>query len=153
MGDRLDQSGRAPAPDRFRQMLARFAGRSASSDRGAAAVEFALILPVFILLIVGMVEFARAFNAQISVTNAAREGARVMAVHDDVGLAQSSAVAAAPGLNPALSAGDVSISPASCAASPGGTVSADIEYDLPLITGFFGVTIPIHGTGVMLCGG
>ena len=122
-------------------------------DRGAAAVEFALILPVFLLLVLGMIEFARAYNVQISVTNAAREGARVMAIHDDVGLAQDSAIAAAVSLSPPLTAGDVVITPASCAASPGGTVEATIEYELPLITGFFGVTIPVHGKGVMLCGG
>jgi len=54
--------------------------RLRNPERGAAAVEFALILPVLILLIVGMLEFSRAYNAQLSLTNAAREGARVMAV-------------------------------------------------------------------------
>lgn len=122
-------------------------------ERGAAAVEFALILPVFVLLIVGMLEFARAYNAQISVTNAAREGARVMAIHDDLALARSSAIGAAVSLNPALAAGDVAISPASCAATVHGTVKVSIDYDLPLITGFFGITLPISGVGVMLCGG
>jgi len=125
----------------------------ARSERGAAAVEFALVLPVLILLIVGMLEFARAYNAQISVSNAAREGARVMAVHDDAALARTSAIDAAPSLNPVLGASDIAISPASCAAAADGTVEVSIDYDLPLMTGFFGVEIPIHGIGVMLCGG
>ncbi len=40
-------------------------------------VEFALVLPVLILLVVGILDFARAFTVLQVVTNAAREGARV----------------------------------------------------------------------------
>jgi Flp pilus assembly protein TadG len=123
------------------------------SERGAAAVEFALILPVFVLLIMGMLEFSRAYNAQISISNAAREGARVMAIHDDAATARSAAIDAAVSLNPALAAGDIAITPASCAGAVDGTVEVSIDYDLPLMTGFFGITLPISGVGVMLCGG
>lgn len=44
--------------------------------RGAAAVEFAVIAPVFILLVFGMVEFGRMVMVQQVLTNASREGAR-----------------------------------------------------------------------------
>lgn len=44
--------------------------------RGAAVVEFALVLPVFLLLIFGMVEFGRAIMVQQILVNASREGAR-----------------------------------------------------------------------------
>lgn len=125
--------------------------RRRPNERGAAAVEFALILPVFVLLIMGMLEFSRAYNAQISISNAAREGARVMAIHDDLAMARGAAIDAAVSLNPALASGDIAITPATCAA--GGTVEAAIDYELPLMTGFFGITLPIHGVGVMLCGG
>ena len=46
-------------------------------DRGAAAVEFALLLPMLLLLIFGIIDFGRALNAQITLTQAAREGARL----------------------------------------------------------------------------
>ncbi len=52
------------------------------SEKGAAAIEFALILPVLIVLIFGMIEFGRAYNAYLAVTHAAREGARLAAVGD-----------------------------------------------------------------------
>jgi Flp pilus assembly protein TadG len=39
-------------------------------------VEFALILPIILLLVVGMLEFARAWNLHQVMTDAAREGAR-----------------------------------------------------------------------------
>jgi Flp pilus assembly protein TadG len=47
-----------------------------ASERGAAAVEFALIMPVLIVMIFGMVDMGMAINAQAIVSNAAREGAR-----------------------------------------------------------------------------
>lgn len=50
------------------------------ADRGAAAVEFALVSVLLVMLIVGMVEIGRLYAAQLSVTHAAREGARAAAV-------------------------------------------------------------------------
>ncbi|QKE41830.1 MAG: pilus assembly protein [Ferrovum myxofaciens] len=47
-----------------------------SSERGVAAVEFALIFPLMLLLMFGIIEFGTMMYDQIMVTNAAREGAR-----------------------------------------------------------------------------
>ena len=44
--------------------------------RGAAAVELAIVLPVFLLVIFGIVEFGRAFMAEHILANGARLGAR-----------------------------------------------------------------------------
>lgn len=60
-------------------MLARRS--SVSRRRGAAMVETALVLPVFLLLVLGIIEFGRALMVANMVTNAAREGAR-MAILD-----------------------------------------------------------------------
>jgi Flp pilus assembly protein TadG len=124
---------------------------TSTRERGAAAVEFALILPVLLLMVFGMLEFSRAYNTQISLSGAAREGARVMAIHDDADMAVDAAIAAAPSVNPVVTSGDITITPASC--SSGEQVEFSIDYDLPLMTGFFGVTLPISGVGVMQCGG
>lgn len=45
--------------------------------RGAAAVEFAVVAPVFFLMIFGMIEFGRMVMVQQILTNASREGARL----------------------------------------------------------------------------
>ena len=50
--------------------------------KGQAAVEFALVLPLFLLLLVGMVEFARAWNIYQVMTDAARQGARLAVLAD-----------------------------------------------------------------------
>jgi Flp pilus assembly protein TadG len=122
-----------------------------SPERGAAAVEFALILPVLLLMVLGMLEFSRAYNTQISLSGAAREGAREMAIHGDADDAIDAAIAAAPSVSPAVASNDVTISPAAC--SPGEQIEFQIDYDLPLLTGLFGLTLPITGVGVMQCGG
>jgi Flp pilus assembly protein TadG len=44
--------------------------------RGAAVVEFAIVAPVFFLLVFGMIEYGRMVMVQQVLTNAAREGAR-----------------------------------------------------------------------------
>jgi Flp pilus assembly protein TadG len=51
-------------------------------QRGQALVEMALVLPVLLLLVVGMMEMARAWNAKQAITDAAREGARLAVVGD-----------------------------------------------------------------------
>ncbi len=48
---------------------------------GAAAVEFALVVPILFLLVFGIIEFGFIFNRWISVTHASREGARLLAVN------------------------------------------------------------------------
>ena len=48
--------------------------------RGQAVVEFALVLPLVLILVISVFEFARAWNIQQVLTDAAREGARVAVV-------------------------------------------------------------------------
>ena len=47
------------------------------SERGAELIEFAVVMPILIFIIAGIFEFGMMFRAYESVTNAAREGARV----------------------------------------------------------------------------
>ncbi len=55
--------------------------RVAAEDRGATLIEFALVTPVLILVLVASLDFARALNAYVTVTNASREAARYAVVH------------------------------------------------------------------------
>ena len=45
--------------------------------RGAAVVEFAVVVPIFLMMVFGMIEFGRAIMVQQVLTNASREGARL----------------------------------------------------------------------------
>lgn len=50
-------------------------------EKGQAMVEFALVLPILILLLCGICEFGSIFSNQILANNACREAARYAAVH------------------------------------------------------------------------
>jgi Flp pilus assembly protein TadG len=52
-------------------------------ERGAEAVEFALVLPVFVLLVFGVVDFGYMINRDTMINNASREGAREGALNPD----------------------------------------------------------------------
>ena len=67
-----------------------------SDDRGAAAVEFALVMPLLLLLVFGIIDFARAYNMQLALTQAAREGVRSVALRDGTDAAQRTRNAAFP---------------------------------------------------------
>lgn len=55
--------------------------RQRDADGGQAIVEFALILPVLLLLILGLINVALAIEQENTLANAAREGARYAIVH------------------------------------------------------------------------
>lgn len=57
-------------------------GRTARHDRGAAAVEFALVIPILVMLLMGMIWTGLTFSDHLSATNAVREGARYGASAD-----------------------------------------------------------------------
>ena len=54
--------------------------KSLRKESGQTLVEFALILPILVILIFGAIEFGRIFHATHVITSAAREGARAAAV-------------------------------------------------------------------------
>jgi Flp pilus assembly protein TadG len=125
-------------------------------DRGAVAVEFALLLPVLLLLVFGLVDFGRALNAQITLTQAAREGVRLAALGQPNVISRTQA--AATGLSP------VTVTVTSCAAGAGLGVNAVVQtsYSFSFITPVgaiarllggagFGSSITLTAQGVMPC--
>jgi Flp pilus assembly protein TadG len=124
-------------------------------QRGASAVEFALIAPVLILLAFGIVEFGRAFQVQATLSAAAREGVRLMALQNNPATARARAESVATGLNPVLTDTQITFTPAACPATytPGATVTMTIRYREPFLTGAFGAGADLTATGVMRCGG
>jgi Flp pilus assembly protein TadG len=72
----------------------RYAQRRANVRGGAALVEFAFVLPVVLLLIVGAIDIGRALAVQQALTEAARAAARLSAVRGSVTEAEVQAVLA-----------------------------------------------------------
>ncbi len=75
--------------------------------RGQSLVEFALVLPIFFLLLFGVLDLGRGVLAFNSVSNAAREGVRTAIVDQTVSAIKARAARTSTGA--ALSAGDIRI--------------------------------------------
>ena len=122
--------------------------RKLSDERGASMVEAAFVLPILILLIFGVVEFGRAFNAQVTLTHAAREGVREYALNNDLSAATAKAEFAAAGLDPAL----MIVTATACVDGEQTEliVKYPYSYDIP----FWGSSsFTMEGKGVMRCAG
>jgi Flp pilus assembly protein TadG len=78
------------------------------AERGQALVEFALIFPILLLLIVGIFDAGRLVFAYNDITNAARVGARVAIIDQTPNVARDATIAQATSLG--LANGDVTIS-------------------------------------------
>ncbi len=128
-------------------------------DCGAAAVEFALVMPILFLLIFGIVDFGRMWNMQIAMTQGAREGVRVLALGGSVTDATTRTEQAAfpvTGMGIATTACPAVPSPTSDAQV---TVSRQYNYITPIspilnIIGQPSLAAPtITGRGRMRCAG
>lgn len=59
------------------------------NTEGQSLVEFALVLPILMALILGMIEFGWILNGKITLTSSAREGARVAIIYESAAQASS----------------------------------------------------------------
>lgn len=122
-------------------------------------MELALILPVLLALVLGIVELGRAYHLQTALSNAARDGVRVMAL---AGQPDDARRAATQALSPTLSPTDpkviVTVQPLTCATaptSPPPTATVTVTYPMTFVTDYLGLgtTLTITGTGSMRCNG
>lgn len=117
-------------------------------EQGAVAIEFALLLPTLLAFVFGIIEFGVAFNAQITVTSAAREGARELALGGTAAEVEARVESAAPSLDPAL----ITVTATSpCTPGQPSTVVVTYAYDTLFYWG--NDTWTLTGTGDMRCGG
>ena len=128
------------------------------SERGAAAVEFAILLPLLILLLFGIIEFSIAYNHEQGLHAAAREGARVAALPQTTQATVIDRVRSAlQGVmnNSDIQNATITVTPSGnqpCNGAPAGThvvvtVSAPDDLAIPLYT----KTLTLTGRGEFLC--
>jgi len=121
-------------------------------ERGAAAVEFALVMTPLLLLALGGIDFGHYFYVREVVVNAAREGARAGAIVPNAisnpGAAEAAATTAAQayltsvGLTDAAAVGNCAPNPA----PPDPYVCVTVAYPAASITGFLSSIMPANAT-------
>ena len=126
------------------------------ADRGAAAVELALVLPVLLLVLFGVIDFGRMLHTQLKLTEAAREGARAAALRQN---ATTRVQAATGGLDGVTA--QVTTCPANAVATQDAVVTVTYHFQvvtpLAAIAGAFGSgpdeSFPMDARGIMPCAG
>jgi Flp pilus assembly protein TadG len=111
-------------------MIGRFIRRKGQDERGQNLVEFALIVPFFLLLVFAIVDFGMGFHAYITITNSAREGARLGAVGGTAGEIETKVRSTADSLDD----DKMTVTVVNAEGDPGEEVEVQVEYDYDLIT-------------------
>ena len=104
--------------------------------KAQSTVELALLTPVIFTLLLWIAQFGLVLNQKITVTQAARESARAVAIHNDTAVAREAALASAN-----LSANRLKVS-VSGDANPGELVTVHLNYafptDIPVVGALIG---------------
>ncbi len=127
--------------------------RIAAQDRGAATIELALVMPVFVGVIVGLVTSSLAVFAQLQLNTAAEEGARVMYLGGTVSQA-ASATEAAAGTTPCISVGTTGTclpGAWTCTGNTGSTVAVRTERVMTIQWLAGSTDVTARGRGVTRC--
>ncbi|MEK6265098.1 MAG: pilus assembly protein [Clostridium sp.] len=108
--------------------------KSLKNEKGQSLVEFAILLPLLLLIIMGIFEFGLMLNSYLTIHNSAREGARLGIVAGS-NLEISELIS---NISPTLDTENliVNITPAEGIRKSGGTLTVEVIYD-------YQVTIPI----------
>jgi Flp pilus assembly protein TadG len=123
------------------------------NEKGQSLVEFALVVPMLLLLVIGIAELGRAWMTKNIMTGAAREAVRILAVPDPPGgptAARNRAIAV-------LASGGITTPPATIGVTDNTAflaVRVTIDYPFPVviagfIPGLSGVTFPLSSETTM----
>ena len=121
-------------------------------------MEMALLLPLLLLLVFGIIDFGRMLYTKITLTEAAQTGARAGAIFGQA-RGEDQAKLAAAGLNPSPGELFVTVVPCPSTPSPGDDATATLIYHFTFVTplaafaNLGGGTINLTSTSVSPCVG
>lgn len=108
--------------------------KSLKNEKGQSLVEFAILLPILLLILMGILEFGIMLNSYLTINNSAREGARLgIVAGSDLEIREL-----IYNISPNIDTGNliVNITPSEGSRKSGGTLTVEIIYN-------YQVTIPI----------
>lgn len=108
--------------------------------RGQATVEFALVLPLLLVILLGICEMGNILGSQMIIGNLAREGARNGAVGYDSTEIETLINSRLMWLDPSKIV--ITVSPDDSARAKGQPLSVTVDYSVDLITPFMGMVLP-----------
>lgn len=113
--------------------------KSLKNEKGQALVEFAIVLPVLLMLVMGIVQFGMMQNSYLAIENASREGARAGIVGSTDAEIESLIIASSPSLDPAYLT--VYLTPSEANRRSGDTLTVTVTYNykftIPIISSIF----------------
>lgn len=105
--------------------------RRKSRQLGQSLAEFAVIVPVFLIVVFGVVDFSLGLKAWLTVSNASREAARILVVGQTCAQVTNQTKTVAASLNPPVT---VTITPGSCTGVTGDSMSVTVSYQYKSVT-------------------
>ena len=123
-------------------MIKLIRARRKNGEKGQALVEFTLLVPVFLLLLFAIIDFGMGFYSWITVTNAAREGARLGVVMATAQEIEDRVYQTADLPNEST---QMTVTVTNAQGQPGESVVVKVEYDYDLITPLAGIVSFISG--------
>ena len=109
-------------------------------DRGQAVLEFALVLPILLLLLFGIIEFGIVFHDNLVLNQAAREGARLGAVGGTDEEIRMTVERVAASLDPARL--QLEIDPPEEERLRGDRLRVEVRYSVPIVTPIMAEFLP-----------
>lgn len=121
--------------------------KSLENQKGQALVEFAIILPILLMLVMGILQFGMMLNSYLTIENAAREGARAGIIGSSDVEIQNLIIDTSPSLDPKNLT--VSITPTETNRKSGDTLIVKVTYNynliVPIISSLFNDVVVLNG--------
>lgn len=125
--------------------------KNLKNEKGQALVEFAIILPILLLIVMGIVQFGMVINSYITIENASREGARAGIIGSTDQEIQYLIVTTSPNLDPKNLT--VTITPSESSRRSGDSLIVKVTYKynltVPIISSLFNNVIVLNGQTTM----
>lgn len=121
------------------------------NEKGQALVEFAIVLPIFLLIVMGIVQFGMVLNSYITIENVSREGARAGIIGSTDEEIQYLIISTSPNLDPKNLT--VTITPNESVRKSGDSLVVKVTYNynltVPIISSIFNNVIVLNGQTTM----
>jgi Flp pilus assembly protein TadG len=122
--------------------LKRFKRGKEKGEKGQSLAEFVMVLPIFLILVFAIIDFGLGFHAWLTVTNSAREGARIGSVRAPAsGACDNNPSTLATNIDcrvretaDSLDQAKLTVTIANAQGTAGSSVVVDVDYDYDLIT-------------------